>query len=110
MVDHEQDVDAKVGWLVGRSIGRAGERSRYVAIAELRPVENRDGKPQDGGVLGKLSHKSHKELKAAAVKRRRNAKCAAAHKINTSTDRSPAQHEKGRCWRDGPVTHTFQNG
>ena len=52
--------DAKVGWLVGRSIGRAGERSRYVAIAELRPVENRDGKPQDGGVLGELSHKSLK--------------------------------------------------
>ena len=39
--------------MVGRSIGRAGERSRYVAIAELRPVENRDDKPQDGGVLGK---------------------------------------------------------
>ena len=41
-----------VGRLVGRSIGRTGERSRYVVIAELRPVENRDDKPQDGGVLG----------------------------------------------------------
>ena len=49
-----------VGRLVGRSIGRTGERSRYVVIAELRPVENRDDKPQDGGVLGKLSHKSLK--------------------------------------------------
>ena len=37
-----------VGRLDGRSIGRTGERSGYVVIAELRPVENRDDKPQDG--------------------------------------------------------------
>ena len=87
-MDHEQDVDAKVGWLVGRSIGRAGERSRYVAIAELRPVENRDGKPQDGGVLGKLSHKSLKELKAAAVKRRRLPKELEAAAVNAAETRN----------------------
>ncbi len=63
-VDHEQDIDwsqvgsgAKVRRCeeakMRRSIGRAGERSRYMVIAELRPVENRDDKPQDGGVLGK---------------------------------------------------------
>ena len=42
-----------VGRLVGRSIGRTGERSRYVVIAELRPVEIGDDKHQDGGRPGK---------------------------------------------------------
>ena len=40
--------------LIGRAVdwsvdGRASERSRYVVIAELRPVEIRDDKHQDGG-------------------------------------------------------------
>ena len=76
------------GRLVGRSIGRTGERTRYVVIAELRPVENRDDKPQDGGVLGKLSHKSLKELNAAAVKRRRLPKELEAAAVNAAETRN----------------------